>query len=294
MAGSRPFTLKHHRTWEMIVIALLLTFLIYTGTCAEVTSWVIISRSGNWEDVSPNHLATALDSLPAEVQLRASHIKLGYYRTTLKIDLSGSGKTIFGEICFEIKEINFKIIYREVYKPGFLGLGDYINNTLIVLAGSDRYVLTGHAESPFNSRLNTRLYLWIWRSSLDRISWVLSDAYMQKSGVNHIYLNGSISYDGQDLTLDLSVKKWVQNGQGRLVAYLVYNEIDSSGTVFEDFKLTTLDYGFNSFFYASLSLFIVVIIGQVLHKILLRELGIGTRSVAQQRKVTKRSRRSAR
>jgi len=271
------------------ILMLLILLLPIISVYGQATSWVIVERSGEWEKVEPEHLETKMNNQDATITFQASNIKLGYYRTTFVIDLSGSG-IIYGELLFEIKELKFTIKYCEYYKPSFLGISDYINNTLYVRADEYEYHLSNDANSPLDSRLNTRLYIWIWRSSEEEVSWIISDGYIQKDGFGNIYLNGTLPYHGEELSFTLMARKHVKSGEGKLNAYLIYNEIDSSGNVFEDFELSTLDYGFNSLFYASLSFFIVVITGQLLHKILLREMKIET-EVKETRKKVKRKKR---
>lgn len=269
---------------KTLIIFILFTIMFLPYAYSQVTSWIIVDRTGNWENAEPTNLSTKLDSEDAYITFRASNIRLGYLKTTFVIDLSGSAELIGGELKLRIEELDITISYKECYKPGIFGFNEYINNSIYIYAGGNEYYLSDEAYSPKDTRLNTRLYIWIWRSDKDKISWVVSDGYLQRNGINNIYLNGTIPYNGEELTLTLSAKKWVIGGKGKLHAYLIYNDIDASGNVFSNFELSVIDYGFNSFFYASLSFFIVVITGQILYKILLKELRVQPEKAVSRRK----------
>ena len=73
------------------------------------------------------------------------------------------------------------------------------------------------------------------------------------------------------MTIEFTVRKSVEGGEGSLSAFLVYNEIESTGEAYPDYKPSTLDYGFNALFYATLSMFICTIVGHITARVLRRE-----------------------
>lgn len=257
---------------NLILIIILLIFLVHMDVDAQ--SWTLIELTGDWDKVDITSLSSKMDNEGGKVTFKATHVKLGSYKTTLILDLSGKG-AIVGKIIFEIVELNFKIEYTEKYMPGTMGFGDKITNELIIKYKGEWVVNEKQSATwPYDNRLNTRLYLWIWRSTENTLTWIISDGYLQKDSVSNIYYTGNITYYGEELTFTLSIEKMVERGEGKLEAFLIYNEIDSTGNIFHEYKLETIDYGFNTFFYMSLSLFIVVITGHILSKVLRREMEI--------------------
>ncbi|PCN50767.1 hypothetical protein B6U99_02655 [Candidatus Geothermarchaeota archaeon ex4572_27] len=126
------------------------------------------------------------------------------------------------------------------------------------------------AAWPMQSRLNGRIYLWVWRSGNDTVSWVVSDGYMLSEGPASLYFAGNLSFR-RSVTIELVVRKFVEGGEGALTAFLVYNKVDSSGEVYEDYRPATLDYGFNALFYATLAMFICTVVGHITARVLRKE-----------------------
>jgi hypothetical protein len=274
----------------ILITILILGVMSVSLVSSQQMSWIITKRTGNWEKVEPQDFSTDMGPEKAELEFKASGIRLGYIRLTFNIDLQGtSGANITGKIIFRAEELEFEIRYIESFIPGIYGLNDKIANRLVIIHKNK--VLTDtieYANWPSDSRLNNRLYIWIWRSSDNTLTWIISDGYMQAGNNLGVFYNGSLNYNNEELTLTLTGMKEVTNGDGRLVAYLIYNELDASGAVFEEFQLSVLDYGFNSFFYFSISFFITVMTGHLLHRSLERELRIKAEALAKAKEKKKK------
>ena len=250
--------MKTHKTLILCNLMILLLLYVILSPCNLINaqSWVLSKKVGKWEKTEITNIETKKGAETCELEFKATNVTLGAYETTFVIDLQGSG-VITGELTLEIIELGFKIRYLERYKPAALWIGEEIHNELEIIVDGERKVFVNQsAKWPYQTRLNERLYIWIWRSSNDKLTWVITDGYMQKTN-GQLYYTGNITYYGEPLTMLLKAKKIVENGEGKLTANLIYNEIDSTGELHEKYELKTMDYGFNAFFYASLSLSLI-------------------------------------
>jgi len=284
------------KQYIMLICILFLIVFLSNNIFIFASKWVVISKFGDWEKTDPTHLITKSDNSNSSITIETRNITLGSYRTSFEIDLSGSG-LIAGELILRISELNFTVKYFKSVKPSFLGLSNYVNSTLIIITPENTIALNGSSKPPFESRLNNRIYIWLWRSGEHNVTWVVSDGYLQKVSeyvkrkIGSIYLTGNITYNGEPITIQIICRKIVIQGSGKLDAPIILNDVDSSGKIYSKYELKTLDYGFNALFYASLSFFILVIVGQILHKMLLREMGLLKKVKVSKKRVTRTKRK---
>ncbi|MFQ5711477.1 MAG: hypothetical protein ACE5GD_06815 [Candidatus Geothermarchaeales archaeon] len=190
--------------------------------------WSIVEKSGNWEVVEPLRMKTAFDSSKSSVTYQnLSRLFRGW---TLSFDLSletEEGTSTEGVFKIEVPEWRLEIEYRETLRASMAGLGNQVDNTLVIRASGESQRAGASARFPQSSRLDTMIYVWVWRSGEDTVSWVVSDYYQLKpESKRQTIWRGNLTTDNFNVTLIYSLHKIPgDSSAGRVEATLYQSKI---------------------------------------------------------------------
>jgi hypothetical protein len=239
----------------LLIIALLIT----QSTIVQAGIFKIQEKEGNWKTVEDTFVESSYEKGEAYVVLVANDYKLGGWFGSININLkTESGNNITGYIKIYIEELGIEITYYESYIPGTMGFGDKISNKLIIKVGNDTKTYTDYKESPYDSRLNTRLYFSILNVN-GTVYVLVQDPYGASGyGPLKIYYENNVSYTGIPVNLNIKVYKNSGDESGSIECSLFLNDVED-GKVYDKPFVKNIDYGLNDLFYVSLDFLIIAI-----------------------------------
>jgi len=249
-----------YRVGLAISIIMLIMIMVVSVYPTEVYAGVfrVVDMVGDWDSIEDTYIKSKSSVGVSQVYLEAPGYRFGGWRGTLSIDLSTeTGNNITGYIEVGVRELNISIKYIESFIPGSYGMGDKISNKLIIKVGEDIKRFSDHAESPYDSRLNTRIYFAI--ENVNGVLWIVVQDPYGKTGVyNEVYYSRNMTYDGSGITLYMKVYKDSGDKVGSIICNLLTNEVEDLKT-YDEIQLSTLDYGLNALFYLSMGFLIIAI-----------------------------------
>lgn len=239
--------------------ALLISLLIIQFSLVSAGIFKIQEKKGDWKTIEDTFIESSYEKGEAYVVLVANDYKLGGWFGSININLkTETGNNITGYIKIYIQELDIEITYYESYIPGTMGFGDKISNKLIIRAGENIKTYVDHGESPYDSRLNTRLYFSILNVN-GTVHVIVQDPYGDSGyGPLKIYYEGNVSYTGIPVNLNIKVYKNSGDKDGSIECSLFLNDIED-GKIYENAFVKNIDYGLNDLFYLSLDFLIIAI-----------------------------------
>jgi hypothetical protein len=257
----------------ILVITLLIT-IILTSTHNIVYSqeggFIVKEKLGEWEVVSDVEIRSGRTSGESLLIMEYPKAILGSWQGNIDVDASGEpGDNITILYTVEIEEIKFKIEYYESYVPGYFGpIGEKrMNRLTIYLADIIVYNKIEVATWPYDTRLNTRIYYTIYRSGEDSLRLTVQDYYGQINENKSIYWSDEILYNGNEVTLRISI--WKRSDKpSQIMSYLFYNEVIENEIYEEQFNARKLNIDMNIIFYLSLGFLVVALSANIFTRVL--------------------------
>jgi len=246
----------YRKTFLSIIVIVMISVLMIGNVYAGV--FRVVNKSGDWDTIGDKIIKSKYEIGKAYVYLAAYDYVLGGWFGSLDINLyTETGNNITGYIEVGVKELNISITYIESYIPGTYGLGDKISNTLIINVNGTKKIFKSSAVSPFDSRLNTRIYFSIENIG-GNLSILVQDPYGKTGYKKQVFVDIKIPYDKTPVTLYIKVYKDSGNAKGRIECPLFINDVEDN-KVFKKISIKTVDYGLNALFYLSMGFLVIAI-----------------------------------
>ncbi len=258
-------------TASIIIVLILLTLPAIYGQ--DDTGFVVSNKVGVWESEDPVDIRSGNTEGYSEIEFLYPDAVLGSWQSNIEITLSSEGgDKVIGAFIVQVPEIGFKIEYYESLKPGsILGIGQVISNELrIYLGGEQVYYRNATATWPYDTRLNTRIYYSLWRSSEDTLSIIVQDYYGKIYENSSIYWSANVTYTGEPLNLKILVWK-KSNGKSQISSYLYFNDVVENEVYTEKLEVKKLNIDMSIMFYTSIGFLIIALVSNIFSKNLMRK-----------------------
>ncbi|NIM45331.1 MAG: hypothetical protein GTN80_02385 [Nitrososphaeria archaeon] len=218
--------------------------------------WRVEEGAGNWERLEPTAMKTAFDSSESfsSFQYSSKHFQSWVLSFDLLLETESAAETE-GVFMVEVPEWNLEIEYHKV-------LGNQLSNTLIIRSPNGLEREESSAQPPFQPRLNTQIYVWLWRSGEETVKWIVSDFYQlgPQSGRQTIW-KGNFTTSNFEVTLKYTLRKTPKDSNSGSAAATIYlSEVqEGSDQSVDEIETHPPDTGETSFFFSlSLLLFTIV------------------------------------
>lgn len=270
----------------LLIILMLSSITVYAQ---KKTGFVVVNKTGAWESDDPLDIRSKSMKGYAYIEFEYSNAILGSWQSNIEIILTGeAGDRIVGAYIIEIPELRFKIEYYKILCPGmFMNIGEKISNELKIVVGDKvMYDKNQTASWPYTTRLNTRIYYSIWRSSNNTLTIVVQDYYGSIFKNLSIFWSMNLTYTGKPLTL--KIKLWKNSGKpSQISSYIYFNDVVENKIYKEMLGIKKLNIGTSVMFYTSLGFLIIALIANIFSKNLTR----GEKTEEMEKSVKKKKRK---
>jgi len=258
----------------IIVLALIALILLssippieaYCNT--EKKTWFRIVREvGGWSKIENTTFESNYSKGIALLEICRSDLILGSWSTSIYINLDSKGGYAYGYVNITIPELKLEILYsKTVNDSGFLGIGGFITNSLIIKLNSAKvYELRESSTWPFKNRLDTRIYITLWRLNETTLSVVVEDYYGKINDRLSIHWSKDFNYHGEPLTILMTIYKDSIN-DAKISVDLYFNKIIEDKIYNKAPVVSKLDYGSSTLFNITMGILLILLTIHILFR----------------------------